>query len=168
MQQQLEDRKKRKSPGSGSWNGGQSQKSSERCAVCRWVEDWEYNKIIICNRCQIVVHQECYGAREVQDLASWICGACETIDIRRECCLCPVMGGALKPTTTGQCWVHVTCAWFASVVSFINDKNMEPADDILKIDARSFRKVCIICKQSHGSCIQCCKCHKSYHAMCAS
>jgi hypothetical protein len=27
MQQQLEDRKKRKNPGSGSWNGGQSQKS---------------------------------------------------------------------------------------------------------------------------------------------
>lgn len=142
--------------------------TTERCAVCRWVEDWEYNKIIICNRCQIAVHQECYGAREVQDLASWVCRACETLDIRRECCLCPVTGGALKPTTTGQCWVHVTCAWFASVVSFVNDKTMEPADGILKIDARSFRKVCIICKQMHGSCIQCCKCHKSYHAMCAS
>lgn len=24
--------------------------TSERCAICRWVEDWEYNKIIICNR----------------------------------------------------------------------------------------------------------------------
>ncbi|KAG5254195.1 Histone-lysine N-methyltransferase ATX [Salix suchowensis] len=35
--------------------------TSERCAVCRWIEDWDDNKIIICNRCQIVVHQECYG-----------------------------------------------------------------------------------------------------------
>lgn len=27
--------------------------TTERCAVCRWVEDWDYNKIIICNRyCQ--------------------------------------------------------------------------------------------------------------------
>ena len=25
--------------------------TTERCAVCRWVEDWEDNKIIICNRC---------------------------------------------------------------------------------------------------------------------
>lgn len=25
--------------------------TTERCAVCRWVEDWDYNKIIICNRC---------------------------------------------------------------------------------------------------------------------
>lgn len=26
--------------------------TTERCAVCRWVEDWDYNKIIICNRYQ--------------------------------------------------------------------------------------------------------------------
>ncbi|CAA7025250.1 unnamed protein product [Microthlaspi erraticum] len=25
--------------------------TTERCAVCRWVEDWDYNKIVICNRC---------------------------------------------------------------------------------------------------------------------
>lgn len=24
--------------------------TTERCAVCRWVEDWDYNKIVICNR----------------------------------------------------------------------------------------------------------------------
>ncbi|KAK3161449.1 hypothetical protein QOZ80_1BG0077220 [Eleusine coracana subsp. coracana] len=36
--------------------------TTERCAVCRWVEDWDYNKIVICNRCQIAVHQECYGS----------------------------------------------------------------------------------------------------------
>lgn len=24
--------------------------TTERCAVCRWVEDWDDNKIIICNR----------------------------------------------------------------------------------------------------------------------
>lgn len=27
--------------------------TTERCAVCRWVEDWDYNKIIICNRYHI-------------------------------------------------------------------------------------------------------------------
>ncbi|XP_056691234.1 histone-lysine N-methyltransferase ATX5 isoform X2 [Spinacia oleracea] len=25
--------------------------TTERCVVCRWVEDWDYNKIIICNSC---------------------------------------------------------------------------------------------------------------------
>lgn len=24
--------------------------TTERCAVCRWVEDWDFNKIIICIR----------------------------------------------------------------------------------------------------------------------
>ncbi|XP_047156965.1 histone-lysine N-methyltransferase ATX3-like [Vigna umbellata] len=61
--------------------------TTKRCAVCRWVEDLEDNKIIICNRCQIAVHQECYGAKNVQDLTSWVCRVCETPDVERECCL---------------------------------------------------------------------------------
>lgn len=48
-------------------------------------------------RCQIAVHQECYGARHVRDFTSWVCKACETPDIKRECCLCPVKG---KPSWT--------------------------------------------------------------------
>jgi hypothetical protein len=43
-------------------------------------------------RCQIAVHQECYGVRHVRDFTSWVCKACETPDITRECCLCPVKG----------------------------------------------------------------------------
>ncbi|KAH9787476.1 Histone-lysine N-methyltransferase ATX5 [Citrus sinensis] len=42
--------------------------TTERCAICRWVEDWDYNKIIICNR------------------------ACEMPNAERKCCLCPVKG----------------------------------------------------------------------------
>jgi hypothetical protein len=111
--------------------------TTERCAVCRWVEDWDDNNMIICNRCfsyclwslpfscrailddlhfisnllgfkgsdvnyicflvllcrcQIAVHQECYGVRGVQDFTSWVCRVCETPDVERECCLCPVKG----------------------------------------------------------------------------
>ncbi|XP_039116403.1 histone-lysine N-methyltransferase ATX4-like isoform X1 [Dioscorea cayenensis subsp. rotundata] len=141
--------------------------TTERCAVCRWVEDWDYNKIIICNRCQIAVHQECYGVVCETDFTSWICRACETPHLERQCCLCPVKGGALKPTDVDMLWVHVTCAWFHPEVSFANFK-MEPAIGILKIPLNSFAKVCVICEQMHGSCIQCCKCSTSYHAMCAS
>ncbi|CAI0546763.1 unnamed protein product [Linum tenue] len=142
--------------------------TTERCAVCRWVEDWDYNKIIICIRCQIAVHQECYGARHVQDFTSWVCKACETPEIKRECCLCPVKGGALKPTDVQTLWVHVTCAWFRPEVSFASDEKMEPALGILCIPSNSFVKICVICKQIHGSCTQCCKCSTYYHAMCAS
>ncbi|KAK9279386.1 hypothetical protein L1049_013065 [Liquidambar formosana] len=142
--------------------------TTERCAICRWVEDWDYNKIIICNRCQIAVHQECYGARNVQDITSWVCRACETPHVKRECCLCPVKGGALKPTDVETLWVHVTCAWFRPEVSFLNDEEMEPAIGILRIPSTSFLKACVICKQVHGSSIQCCKCATYFHAMCAS
>ncbi|XP_024024188.1 histone-lysine N-methyltransferase ATX4 isoform X1 [Morus notabilis] len=142
--------------------------TTERCAVCRWVEDWDYNKIIICNRCQIAVHQECYGARNVRDFTSWVCKACETPEIKRECCLCPVKGGALKPTDIEALWVHVTCAWFRPEVAFASDEKMEPALGILSIPSNSFVKICVICKQIHGSCMQCCKCSTYYHAMCAS
>ncbi|XP_059634367.1 histone-lysine N-methyltransferase ATX4-like isoform X2 [Cornus florida] len=142
--------------------------TTERCAVCRWVEDWDYNKIIICNRCQIAVHEECYGVRNIQDFTSWVCRACETPDIERECCLCPIKGGALKPTDVDTLWVHVTCAWFRPEVAFLSDEKMEPATGLLRIPSNSFVKMCIICKQIHGSCTQCCKCATYFHAMCAS
>lgn len=142
--------------------------TTERCAVCRWVEDWDYNKIIICIRCQIAVHQECYGARHVKDFTSWVCRACETPKIKRECCLCPVQGGALKPTDVGSLWVHITCAWFQPQVSFASDEKMEPALGILRIPSQSFVKICVVCKQIHGSCTQCSKCSTYFHAMCAS
>ncbi|KAG6575299.1 Histone-lysine N-methyltransferase ATX3, partial [Cucurbita argyrosperma subsp. sororia] len=142
--------------------------TTERCAICRWVEDWEENKIIICNRCQVAVHQECYGAKDYNDFTSWVCRACETPDANRECCLCPVKGGALKPTDAEGLWVHVTCAWFRPEVVFLNHEKMEPAVGIFRIPLNSFLKRCVICKQSHGSCAQCCKCATYFHTMCAS
>ncbi|KAL7003168.1 RING-type E3 ubiquitin transferase [Sarracenia purpurea var. burkii] len=141
--------------------------TTERCAICRWVEDWDYNKIVICNRCQIVVHQECYGANNVLNFTSWVCRACETPDVEREYCLCPHPCDALKPTDVNTLWVHVTCAWFRLEIAFLDAENMEPAVGLLGIPSNSFVKECVICKQIHGSCAQCCKCATSFHSMCA-
>ncbi|KAL3635969.1 hypothetical protein CASFOL_020516 [Castilleja foliolosa] len=80
--------------------------------------------------CQIAVHQECYGVRNTQDFALWVCRACETPEVERECCLCP--GGALKPTDIGALWVHVTCTWFRLEVAFLDPEKMEPAVAFLK------------------------------------
>ncbi|KAJ8900489.1 hypothetical protein K2173_025266 [Erythroxylum novogranatense] len=142
--------------------------TTERCAVCRWVEDWDDNKMIICNRCQIAVHQECYGVQNIQDFTSWVCRACETPGVDRQCCLCPLKGGALKPSDVETLWVHVTCAWFRPEIAFLNHEKMEPATGILRIPSTSFLKSCVICKQTHGSCTQCCKCSTYFHTMCAS
>ncbi|WZZ76259.1 hypothetical protein YC2023_087629 [Brassica napus] len=117
---------------------------------------------------QIAVHQECYGTRNIHDFTSWVCKACQKPSIKRDCCLCPVKGGALKPTDVETLWVHVTCAWFQPQVCFASDEKMEPAVGILSIPSSNFVKICVICKQIHGSCTQCCKCSTYYHAICAS
>ncbi|MCO5602839.1 hypothetical protein L7F22_056978 [Adiantum nelumboides] len=140
--------------------------TAERCAVCRWVEDFDWNKMIICNRCGIAVHEECYGKRATNGF--FICRLCENPDVEHECCLCPVKGGALKPSTIYGFWVHITCAWFIEEVSFKNAVTMEPADGLTKIDAGRFRQACAVCKQVHGVCIQCAKCPTAYHVMCAA
>ncbi|KAJ7535377.1 hypothetical protein O6H91_12G030200 [Diphasiastrum complanatum] len=131
--------------------------TSERCAVCGLVEDYDCNKIIICNRCQVAVHEACYGVKAADVSGSWVCRVCETPDVDRECCLCPVKG----------LWVHLTCAWFTHEVKFKNESTMEPIEGLLKIDLARFRQVCEVCNQSHGACTRCAKCPKGYHPMCA-
>jgi PHD-zinc-finger like domain len=42
----------------------------------------------------------------------WLCRACELKEegvAAPQCCLCPVVGGALKPTTLGKQWCHAAC-----------------------------------------------------------
>lgn len=140
----------------------------ERCAVCRWVEDYDYNKILVCNRCQIAVHEDCYGVRASELGTSFVCRACESPDVERECCLCPVKGGALKPSILQGLWVHVYCAWFIQEMSFRSVLRMEPADGLTEIDPSRFRQVCTICKQIHGVCIKCEDCTTIYHVTCAA
>ncbi|CAM6047354.1 unnamed protein product [Sphagnum compactum] len=142
--------------------------TSERCAVCRWVEDYDYNKMIICNRCQVAVHEECYGVKASENMGSWVCRACETPDQERECCLCPVKGGALKPSTLKGLWVHITCGWFVPEVRFKSAAKMEPADGLININISTFHQTCTICSQRHGACIHCAhkNCRTSFHTMC--
>ncbi|KAI5075023.1 hypothetical protein GOP47_0010984 [Adiantum capillus-veneris] len=141
--------------------------TQERCAVCRWVEDYDYNQMLVCNRCQIAVHEECYGVRAADIGGSFLCRVCEDPEKSRECCLCPVRGGALKRTVVPDLWVHVFCAWFTRGVFFQNITNMEPADGILSMDMSKFKQQCVICKQSHGACIRCEECETTYHPTCA-
>ncbi|KAH9557627.1 hypothetical protein CY35_07G094200 [Sphagnum magellanicum] len=142
--------------------------TSERCAVCRWVVDYDYNKMIICNRCQVAVHEECYGVKASESMGSWVCRACETPDHEQECCLCPVKGGALKPSTLKGLWVHITCGWFVPEVRFKDAAKMEPADGLIDINLSTFHQACTICRQRHGSCIHCAhkNCRTSFHTMC--
>ncbi|KAJ4821560.1 Histone-lysine N-methyltransferase [Rhynchospora pubera] len=135
----------------------------EKCAVCWSSGDSEYDKMIICCRCQVAVHQSCYGAQDVDDITSWVCWACKNPQVNKDCCLCPIKGGSLKKTDIGDFWVHVTCAQFQPKVSF----SIKPTIGIQKIPLESFGKTCVICEQTHGACTNCFRCSTYYHAMCA-
>lgn len=53
----------------------------------------------------------CYGELEPPDGDLWLCQLCQedAPKVPPRCCLCPVTGGAMKPTNDGR-WAHLTCA----------------------------------------------------------
>lgn len=92
------------------------------CAVCGGGDSEEPNEIIFCERCEVAVHQDCYGVDEVPE-DDWLCWPCHVAeenekargmppsrpprwlreagdgslyDPRPACVLCPVKRGALR------------------------------------------------------------------------
>ena len=69
------------------------------CCICN-NGDIEQNQLLFrCEQCGLVVHQNCYGAKD-QDMKSWYCDPCKEMSkedvYNLECFLCPVRGGAFK------------------------------------------------------------------------
>ncbi|KAI9994250.1 hypothetical protein PInf_016819 [Phytophthora infestans] len=84
------------------------------CVVCFDGQSPETNPIIFCDRCELAVHQRCYGMAKVPS-NEFICDRCramrEGLDPARDvfCQLCSLSDGAFKRTIDGK-WVHVVCA----------------------------------------------------------
>jgi hypothetical protein len=87
--------------------------SGDRCAVCSSEVDYDTDQLLHCHGCGIAVHQSCYGVRKLpRPEDKWICSACEAVhqgQPRPQCVVCPIDGGALKPTTLSGIWCHVAC-----------------------------------------------------------
>ena len=74
------------------------------CLVCN-DGDYEDNDLIVyCSKCQMTVHQMCYGIVNIPE-EDWICDTCSFyLDNGEkakeiECVLCPIKGGAMKPSS---------------------------------------------------------------------
>ncbi|XP_014067047.1 protein Jade-1 isoform X1 [Salmo salar] len=78
------------------------------CDVCRSPDDEDNNEMVFCDKCNICVHQVCYGILKVPK-GSWLCQTC-ALGISPKCQVCPKKGGAMKPTRSRTKWVHVSCA----------------------------------------------------------
>ncbi|CAH8320108.1 unnamed protein product [Eruca vesicaria subsp. sativa] len=145
-------------------------KDLDKCNVCHMDEEYENNLFLQCDKCRIMVHAGCYGELEPCDGALWLCNLCRpgAPDIPPRCCLCPVVGGAMKPTIDGR-WAHLACAIWIPETCLSDVKKMEPIDGLSKVSKDRWKLLCTICGVSYGACIQCSNdsCRVAYHPLCA-
>lgn len=145
-------------------------KDLDKCNVCHMDEEYENNLFLQCDKCRMMVHARCYGEREPMDGVLWLCNLCRpgAPVVPPPCCLCPVIGGAMKPTTDGR-WAHLACAIWIPETCLSDIKKMEPIDGLSRISKDRWRLLCSICGVPYGACIQCSNhtCWVAYHPLCA-
>ncbi|XP_039600663.1 protein Jade-3 isoform X2 [Polypterus senegalus] len=137
------------------------------CDVCRSPDSEEGNEMVFCDKCNICVHQACYGIVKVPQ-GSWLCRTC-VLSIHPQCVLCPKRGGAMKATRAGTKWAHVSCALWIPEVSIACPERMEPITKVSHIPPSRWALVCSLCKLKTGACIQCSvkSCITAFHVTCA-
>lgn len=145
-------------------------KDLDKCSVCHMDEEYANNLFLQCDKCRMMVHAKCYGELEPVDGVLWLCNLCRpgAPDPLPPCCLCPVIGGAMKPTTDGR-WAHLACAMWIPETCLSDVKRMEPIDGISRINKDRWKLLCSICGVQYGACIQCSNntCRVAYHPLCA-
>ncbi|XP_019725107.1 protein Jade-2 isoform X2 [Hippocampus comes] len=137
------------------------------CDVCRSPEGEDGNEMVFCDKCNVCVHQACYGILKVPQ-GNWLCRMC-ALGVQPKCLLCPKRGGALKPTRSGTKWVHVSCALWIPEVSIGCPEKMEPITKVSHIPASRWALSCSLCREHTGTCIQCStpSCIVAFHVTCA-
>lgn len=167
------------------------------CVVCGHGDSEAPNEIVFCERCEIAVHQQCYGVAQLPE-DEWLCWPCrevealevetgkspsrpprwerrpgdgDALDARVPCSLCPVMRGAFKRSANpgDNRWTHVACAlWHPEC-------GVQPGDEcrsITGLDAIPPHRAamrCGACGRRRGACVTCGhpQCNSSFHPLCA-
>lgn len=145
-------------------------KDLDKCNVCHMDEEYANNVFLQCDKCRMMVHARCYGELEPVDGVLWLCNLCRpgAPELSPPCCLCPVTGGAMKPTTDGR-WAHLACAMWIPETCLSDIKKMEPIDGLNRVSKDRWKLLCSICGVPYGACIQCSNnaCYVAYHPLCA-
>ncbi|XP_076082783.1 uncharacterized protein LOC143053879 isoform X2 [Mytilus galloprovincialis] len=137
------------------------------CDVCKDITEEENNEMIFCDGCNVCVHQACYGVQVIPD-GNWFCKTC-VAGVKPKCALCPHNDGAMKMTSDGKQWAHVSCAWWIPGVTIGYPKEMAPIVGIETLPEERWSLICSLCKKKDGACIQCSvkNCAKPFHVTCA-
>lgn len=132
--------------------------------------------IITCDLCQVSVHKGCYGVPPGP--VHFRCDLCKSKELKRECVLCPNVGGAMKPTTEGR-WAHVSCALWVPETTFEDPVTLTPIGNVKRIPKARWKLRCKLCRPhdqpakpsrlNTGAPIQCNRgsCVTAFHTTCA-
>jgi hypothetical protein len=147
----------------------ESSKDNVLCMSCYDGYCSDGDDIILCDSCDISVHQSCYGVPNVPS-GEWLCSPCSAGLSTDElvCELCFKNGGALNkccgPGSKDR-WVHTTCgSWISEAMRVDTDP---VTFDISRVPKDRFKLKCSLCKMT-GCCVQCTKssCYTAAHPLC--
>merc|ERR1712216_102421 len=82
------------------------------CHCCHDDTVYDSDAIIYCDKCDVGVHQSCYGVQEIPK-GQWFCDPCRAKKDPRTlvCELCPHTGGSYKEVVGEKDkWIHSLCA----------------------------------------------------------
>ncbi|TYZ60200.1 hypothetical protein PybrP1_003522 [[Pythium] brassicae (nom. inval.)] len=152
------------------------------CSVCLEVESYEDDPIVYCDGCELGVHQFCYGIAALPS-GSWFCDSCATTHPSRasttpaffkprapSCALCPLRGGAMKPTQCGH-WAHVQCFMWLPELRLATDREVLALGSLANLDPDRATLECTLCHSRKGrGVIQCAykRCLAAFHVSCAA
>jgi hypothetical protein len=133
-------------------------------------EVFDGNEIIFCDKCNVPVHQMCYGVHTIPE-GDWMCDVCAAPNgdpAKTTCELCSHVGGAYKVTDKGK-WIHALCATWVPEV-FVADVPQHPQPYTLQnLDKKRYKLKCALCNTTKGAAVQCSygKCVTAVHPWCA-
>jgi hypothetical protein len=83
------------------------------CSLCRSPECFEDDEIVICDGCELAVHQCCYGGLTPIPEGEWFCAPCRVKVISPKCEICNLNTKGAFKRTEEQGWAHIICVSLA-------------------------------------------------------
>lgn len=169
---------------------GRTEDEEAMCAVCSGGLSVAPNLIVFCERCDIAVHQRCYGVDDIP-AGEWLCWPCKVFEEEQrkegvpqakirpprwevqggqleggskavQCALCPIRQGAFRRTADGLAWMHEVDALWQPELSVIPGNICNAYQGVPDISADRLGVGCAVCgRSSDGAVIRCSSSHCS-------
>lgn len=141
---------------------------SWRCDVCKLIDATDDNPVVICERCEVPVHAQCYGSPLSINIPDddWICDRCLDGESDQQCALCPLTTGAMKRTSDYK-WAHILCSYYIPEC-FYRLPDALDCVDYLQVPKVRFERKCAMCTAQGGAVFTCSQpgCKTSFHITC--